>query len=120
MEKLPHQVLKLISDINSKTNDDEYEKHIKIEHFIYNELIFNKTKHKLVPKHILLDKEEANELLEQYKITKKELPKIIITGTAKRNPDVIAKYLGIEQGDIVKIVGTSETSGIYINYRVAV
>ena len=55
----------------------------------------------------------------EYKF-KKELPKIIVTGSAKRNPDVIAKYLGIEQGDIVKIVGTSETSGIYINYRVAV
>lgn len=120
MEKLPHQVIKLITDINSKDNDDDYEKNIKIEHFIYNEIIFNKTKHKLVPKHIPLTSEESERMLEQYKISRKELPKIIVTSTPKKDPDVIAKYFGLEPGDIVRIEDNNETSGIYINYRVAI
>jgi len=66
--------------------------------------------HILVPKHSKLGDKEKKELLEKYKITLSELPKIL-----KNDPAI--KELGVKQGDVIKIVRQSPTAGESIFYR---
>jgi DNA-directed RNA polymerase subunit H len=66
--------------------------------------------HELVPKHILLNKKEAEELLRLYKIAPHQLPYIL-------ESDPAAKAIGAKPGDIVKIIRKSPTAGEAIAYR---
>ena len=68
-------------------------------------------KHKLVPKHRILTKEEEKELLERYGITKKDLPKIL-------DSDPVIKKIGAKIGDIVEITRKDIQKSKY--YRVVV
>ena len=67
---------------------------------------FNILKHNLVPEHILLTDEEANEVLSKMKMTKDQLPKI-------RKSDAAIKVLEninggpIELGSVIKVVRES-------------
>ena len=101
--KLSQQAKQKINEINSQ---------IQIEVLSIGELDVNITEHDLVPKHILLNKEEKKNLLDRYKIKPNQLPKILIS-------DPVARYLGLKRGDVVKIVRVSETAGRYITYRIA-
>jgi DNA-directed RNA polymerase subunit H len=67
----------------------------------------------LVPKHEILTKEEEEELLKKYKITKKQLPRILST-------DPAVKAIGAKKGDIIKITRKSPTAGETYYYRVVV
>jgi DNA-directed RNA polymerase subunit H (RpoH/RPB5) len=67
--------------------------------------------HVLQPKHSLLSKKEAEELLEKYRIDKSQLPKI------KLGDAGLPKEAKV--GDIVKIERKTE-SGKIIYYRVVV
>jgi len=69
--------------------------------------------HELVPRHILLTKEERRQLLEQLKIRPEQLPWI-------RASDPVAKLIGAKPGDIVKIIRKSPTAGEIIAYRFVV
>ena len=73
-------------------------------------MIFNITHHELVPKHIILTKEEENELLEKYNTTRGKLPKL-----SKSDP--IAKYYGMKSDQICKILRKSPEVGEYVYYR---
>ena len=67
-------------------------------------------KHMLVPEHIILDDEEAKRVLEYYSIPKEQLPKILIT-------DPAAKIIGAKDGDVIKILRDSPTTGKSVYYR---
>jgi DNA-directed RNA polymerase I, II, and III subunit RPABC1 len=82
----------------------------RIEYFNESELIINITEHCLVPRHEVLLKEDCKKLLEKYSIKESQLPKI-------NKNDPVARYLGIEKNQIVKIIRISETSGRYVTYR---
>ncbi len=69
--------------------------------------------HELVPRHILLTKEERRQLLEQLKIRPEQLPWI-------RASDPVAKLIGAKPGDIVKIIRKSPTASEVIAYRFVV
>jgi DNA-directed RNA polymerase subunit H (RpoH/RPB5) len=66
--------------------------------------------HILVSKHSKLSDKEKKDLLEKYKITIKELPRI-----SKKDPAI--KDLNAKAGDIVKIIRKSKTAGESIFYR---
>ena len=73
--------------------------------------MFNPTKHVFVPEHIKLTEEEANDVMQKYMIKSRlHMPVILHT-------DIIAKWLGLKHGDIVKIKRFNENSGVSFYYR---
>ncbi|MBN2367545.1 DNA-directed RNA polymerase subunit H [Candidatus Woesearchaeota archaeon] len=70
-------------------------------------------KHVLMPKHVKLIEKEKKDLLERYKISLNELPKII------KNDSAIVS-LNVKIGDVVKITRESPTAGEITYYRVVV
>ena len=81
------------------------------EIFLYTEVIFNRTKHRLVPKHVLLTEAEKKDLLLTYDCKDTQLPRMVTT-------DFVCRYFGAKPGDMFKIDRPSPSSGIYITYRV--
>jgi len=65
--------------------------------------------HKFVPKHLLLTKEESQQLLEKYRIGITDLPQMF-------EKDPVAIAIGAKEGDIVKIIRDSNTSVKSIDY----
>ena len=86
-----------------------------LQYFYAKQLLFNPTKHIYVPKHQKVEsQEEISEILSKYLLnTKLKLP--FITHT-----DIISKWLGLKQGDIVKIDRYNPNSGAYYYYRCCV
>jgi DNA-directed RNA polymerase I, II, and III subunit RPABC1 len=79
--------------------------------FLCKELMFNPMKHELVPKHEKITEEEGKTLMENLQLkSKTQIPLI-------QRTDVIARWLGLAQGDIVRITRYNETSGEYFFYR---
>lgn len=82
-----------------------------IQIFLKSELMYNPSKHELVPKHEKISETEIKDLLDKYNLrSKAQLPAILKT-------DVMARWLGLRSGDIVKITRYNETSGLYYYYR---
>lgn len=82
-----------------------------IQIFLTKELLYNPTKHELVPKHKKLSPEAAETLVLDLQLkSKNQLPFI-------QKQDIIARWLGLLPGDIVKITRYTETSGKYYYYR---
>jgi DNA-directed RNA polymerase I, II, and III subunit RPABC1 len=78
-------------------------------------LQFNISRHELVPKHeIIRDESVIKNIIAQYSLKSKfQLPIILKT-------DAMAKYLGLKNGDVIKIVRVSPTAGDYVVYRCCV
>jgi len=70
-------------------------------------------RHEYVPEHILLSKEEAEEVLKRYHVKPNQLPFILASDPAIRS-------LNAKPGDIVKIIRRSPTAGVSIYYRYVV
>lgn len=85
----------------------------RIETFVEQDLLVNITHHELVPKHVLLSREERAKLLSRYRLKDTQLPRI-------QAADPVAKYLGLRRGQVVKIIRKSETAGRYASYRLCV
>ena len=82
--------------------------------FLTKELMYNPNKHFLVPKHEKLTEEEAKKLIEELQLkTKIQLPFI-------QKTDIISRWIGLKQGDIIRITRYSETSGEYYYYRICI
>lgn len=70
-------------------------------------------KHKLVPKHTLLDEEEVKKILQKFNISPMQLPKI-----NKNDPAI--SHLEAKKDDIIKIERKSPTNSKTIYYRVVI
>lgn len=105
----------LISKTKTTTNVEKVvkEKPFKnVQLFCLKELIFNITKHVFVPKHELLDKEEARRLMESFFVPNlTKFPIMLKT-------DPISKFYDFKAGDVCRITRYSPTSGEYFSYRV--
>ena len=101
---LDDKSFKLLKDVEKLPN---------IETFNYQELLINVTDHFLVPEHRILNKEDAEQILEQYMCTKKTMPRMLKT-------DRIARHFNMKVGDMVEIKRISESCGHTLFYRVVV
>ena len=79
----------------------------------YKQLLFNPTKHMLVPKHTKMSDKETEELLKKFSIKNPKLQLPTIT-----RDDPIVRYFNFKTGDILKIEKTiGITNYNYCNYR---
>ena len=69
--------------------------------------------HVYVPKHEIMTKKEAEEVLEKYHCNATELPLIFVN-----DPAIVG--LGVKPGDMIKITRKSGTSGTSMYYRYVV
>jgi len=70
------------------------------------------SQHELVPDHIPIDEDELEAVLDEYEITRTDLPKI------KRNDPALPDEA--DPGDVLKIVRESRTAETSISYRLVV
>ena len=69
--------------------------------------------HVYVPKHEIMTKKEAEQVLKEYNCNATELPLIFVT-------DPAINGLGVKPGDMIKITRKSGTSGESFYYRYVV
>ena len=74
---------------------------------------FKAEKHLLIPKHSKLTDKQKEKILEDYKVTLKELPRIV-----KSDPAI--QSLEAKPGDVIKITRNSATAGESSFYRVVI
>jgi DNA-directed RNA polymerase subunit H len=74
---------------------------------------FDVLKHVYVPKHEIMPKREADEILLKYNAKHEQLPFIFLS-------DPALKDLGAKPGDMIKITRKSPTAGESIYYRYVV
>lgn len=70
----------------------------------------NILEHHYVPEHVKLTDSEVEKLAESLEYDIKDLPKI-------KSDDPVAKQIGVEEGDILKIIRDSDTAGTFVTYR---
>lgn len=71
------------------------------------------TKSEFVPKHIIMNEDEKLQLLNEFKITIRQLPRISVN-------DPVIKQIGGKIGDVIKIVRNSPVAGESVYYRVVI
>jgi DNA-directed RNA polymerase I, II, and III subunit RPABC1 len=116
-EHLEKETDKLILIIKPKPNSTilkiiKEKEYRFVEIFWLNNVVFNITKHVLVPKHIKITEEEIKSVMEKHYIVTKSIFPVM------NRDDPIARYLNLSSGDVCKIIRKSPTSGEYISYRV--
>lgn len=102
----------VVNDIMKKAYD-QFLEFKNTEVFVEKELITNVLDHVLQPKFELLDKNERKQLLEEYNLNKKQLPRMLET-------DPVARYYNMKPGDIVRIIRQSITTCDAIYYRIII
>lgn len=103
----------IVGEITSRAQQTLRENYKNIEIFLKKEMMFNLVESIYVPKHKLLSQEEADKLIKEYGLQKKELPRIFVT-------DPVSRYYNAKLGQIFRIIRPSETSGIVHYYRIVV
>lgn len=110
-ENLTRLILVLQNKVTSKARDAIKEIFkFKVETFQITELLINITKHILKPRHDILTEEEKQKLLKNYNVADSQLPRMLET-------DAVARYYGLEHGQVVKITYDGELTGSHVTYR---
>ena len=106
-----HKIL-IVSDLTIKANKQILDIQ-NFEVFKINEVIRDIAQHHLVPKHLLLSKEQTEQVIDEYKLKKKDMGRIYID-------DPMVKYLYAKKDDIIQIIRPSIYSGYSTYYRLVV
>ncbi|WVZ08371.1 hypothetical protein V8G54_021717 [Vigna mungo] len=81
-----------------------------VEQTYITDLLVNITKHVLKPKHQVLTDRQKKNLLKKFNIEEKQLPRMLKT-------DAIARYYGLERGQVVKVTYSGEITQMHVTYR---
>ena len=103
-------ISKKYSNFMSKL-ENFYYKNYFVQIFNVDSLLFDVTKHNLVPEHIILSDDEKQDILKQYNISENKLPRI-------SRFDPVAKFIGIKPNQVCKIIRNSYTCGESVYYRI--
>lgn len=109
MEKGKHKIIIIDDSVFPNYKKTNY----FVEVFKVSELMINLIDVKYCPKIQLLTKQEADKVLEDYNVLKKQLPQFEIY-------DPMVRYYDGRKGDIFKIFRNSIVSAVSIAYRVVV
>ena len=90
----------------------------KFEMFCIKNILFNITKHELVPKHELVETEEAKKIYSRYSI--KDNQKILKLPLLITTSDSVAKYYDFKPTNLIKITRPSSSVGESVSYRYCV
>jgi DNA-directed RNA polymerases I, II, and III subunit RPABC1 len=101
----PNPIVRKTMDTYNRSEQD-----LHFELFEEDELSVNITHHELVPKHTPLSEEELKEVLHAHALELAQLPRILST-------DPVARYYGLERGQVVRIERKSMSAGLYATYR---
>ena len=82
-----------------------------IQMFNVAHLLFNRSKHEIVPKHRIISEKEKRQVMKRYNMSSVDNFPMIL------KEDAIAKYYGCRPGDICEITSHSGISGSYVKYR---
>ncbi|CAA2952324.1 DNA-directed RNA polymerase V subunit 5A [Olea europaea subsp. europaea] len=82
----------------------------KVEIFQITDLLVNITKHDCKPKHQVLTEQEKQSLLKKYSLNETQLPRML-------QKDAIARYYGLEKGQVVKVMYSGELTQLHTSYR---
>lgn len=82
-----------------------------IECFSYNELTYNVTKHKIVPKHVMMTSDQKKEFLKKFRVNEVNLPLI-------PSFDPVVRYYNAKPGTLFEITRPSNTSVFSLYYRI--
>jgi len=74
---------------------------------------FNIFEHVLVPRHEIVQSDEREKVLSEYRVQPYQLPRL-------KASDPAAKAIGARPGDIVRVTRESPTAGKYVSYRYVV
>lgn len=93
-----------------------------IQVFTLRSLMYNITKHQLVPKHERFDKKRSHELLHGKDDSGKGLLENLHIDCPTKLPhilssDPVAMFIGLRDGEICKITRPSQSAGIHVVYR---
>lgn len=88
---------------------------LNMQVFDIKQLQFNISRHVLVPKHEVVDNEDDVKVIMDRLMLKSKFQLPILLKS-----DAMARYLGLKNGDVVKISRVSPTAGEYIIYRCCV
>jgi len=94
-------------------NGDASEKKLVAEQGPEMSTTFKVLEHTMVPDHQVMSKEEVDELLSSYTITRDQLPKIY-------HDDSAIKGIKAKINDVIRIVRVSQTAGRAESYRLVV
>ena len=89
------------------------ERNARLKKDVEKERTYDLFAHQLVPKHELLSKKDAEELMHAFHIRPHQLPYI-------KTNDPAAEALGAKMGDILRITRKSATAGEVVVYRYVV
>jgi len=67
-------------------------------------------RHELVPKHVVLNKKDTEEVLTKYHVKPYQFPYIKVS-------DPACQMIGAKPGDLIKIIRRSSTAGEAVAYR---
>lgn len=113
-EKKKHIVIlkEKINNLNARGIRDQ---NSNVEIFMLKDLLFNVSRHELVPKHeVIFDPNEVERIMRMYDLKyKSQMPIILRT-------DPMCRYLDMKSGELVRITRTSVAAGETHVYRVCV
>ena len=95
-----------VTSMAKKLVENSVEK--KFELFTQDELQYNITKHRLVPKHIKLNNEDAKDFKKKYGL---KFPALLKT-------DPVCRFYDFQRGDVIKIIRQESCGNTYITHRI--
>lgn len=103
----------IVQDINARTEDTIESYKTQVEIFKFNKLQSDITENVRVPQHIVLTKEESDEVLNAYRAKKRDMPLI-------KSNEAVARYYNMKPDNVVKIIRSSPTTAEIIAYRLVI